>query len=345
MATITGTTASNTLRGTELADQIFGLAGNDTLIGYGGDDVLEGGAGADQLFGSSGFDLASYLSSPAGVQVSLLISYAAGGHTAGDSLYGIEDLRGSAFADGLFGDDQRNVIYGEGGNDELGGFGGNDRLYGGGGNDLLRGGDGADRLEGGSGNDVLDGGSGNDELRGGAGTDTARFTGNNVLVSLQEGFATGGETDGGLIGTDRLFGIENVIGTRGADLIAGDSNANVLTGGLGLDSLVGGGGADRFAYSLTADSPYAAADEIVDFSRVQGDRIDLAAVDANEQLSGNQAFQFIGTAAFTGAGQLRYYHYDGHTFLEANTTDAAPCSERRIVIDALIAHQASDFLL
>jgi len=45
---------------------------------------------------------------------------------------------------------------------------------------------------------------------------------------------------------------------------------------------------------------------IRDFSRAQGDRIDLSTIDANGTLAGNGAFSFIGTAAFGGtAGQLR----------------------------------------
>jgi serralysin len=48
-------------------------------------------------------------------------------------------------------------------------------------------------------------------------------------------------------------------------------------------------------------------DDIVDFSQAEGDRIDLAAIDANTVLAGNQAFSFIGSGAFTGmSGQLRF---------------------------------------
>ncbi len=37
-----------------------------------------------------------------------------------------------------------------------------------------------------------------------------------------------------------------------------------------------------------------------------GDRIDLTTIDANSLAAGNQAFAYIGGAAFTAAGQLRY---------------------------------------
>ena len=43
------------------------------------------------------------------------------------------------------------------------------------------------------------------------------------------------------------------------------------------------------------------------FRSQEGDRIDVAAIDANSLLPGDQAFSFIGSGAFTGmAGQLRF---------------------------------------
>ena len=155
MATITGTNGNDSgarsLTGTNLADQIFGLAGNDALVGLKGDDVLEGGAGADELFGSDVFDTSSYQSSPTGVGVSLRDFAAEYGHAEGDQLFSIEGLRGSAFADTLQGNDQRNVFHGGGGADYLLGHEGDDTLHGEGGNDALNGHDGKDQLRGGSG--------------------------------------------------------------------------------------------------------------------------------------------------------------------------------------------------
>ena len=46
---------------------------------------------------------------------------------------------------------------------------------------------------------------------------------------------------------------------------------------------------------------------IQDFSRSQGDKIDLSGIDANTKMSGNQAFSYIGNDKFSGkAGQLQY---------------------------------------
>jgi hypothetical protein len=48
------------------------------------------------------------------------------------------------------------------------------------------------------------------------------------------------------------------------------------------------------------------ADVVMDFSRGAHDRLDLARIDANSVLGGNQAFAFIGKGGFTAPGQVRY---------------------------------------
>ncbi len=95
----------------------------------------------------------------------------------------------------------------------------------------------------------------------------------------------------------------------------------------------------------TAVSPRAAADLIQDFSRTQGDRIDLAAIDARASLVGNQTFNFIGQAQFTAEGQVRSYQQGGDTFIEVNTNNALPGADMVIVLDPAMAMKATDFLL
>ena len=346
MAIIRGTNGAETLNGKEQADQIFGLGGDDVLIGRDGDDLLEGGAGADELFGTNGFDTASYQSSPTGVGVSLRDFSGEYGHAEGDQLMNIEGLRGSAFADTLQGNDQRNVFHGGGGADYLLGHEGDDTLNGEGGNDALNGHDGKDQLRGGSGNDRLEGDAGNDVLNGDAGIDTAIFrdyvfgAGSGVQVDLQRGVATGGQ-----LGTDALSGIENVDGTGSADVIIGNGGANVLWGREGGDLLTGNGGADRFDYDGLFDSRPAAADVITDFSRAQGDRIDLSTLDANLEVSGNQAFRFIGAGPFTGAGQVRAVTSGGGTAIEVDLGDVLLGPDLVIVLSSTVPMQAGDFVL
>jgi Ca2+-binding RTX toxin-like protein len=160
-----------------------------------------------------------------------------------------------------------------------------------------------------------------------------------VQVDLLTGLAyVGGD------GIERLFGIENLVGTNGVDQLAGNDGANVLNGWERADVLTGRGGADRFDYDYTAYSTPTTRDVITDFSQGQGDKIDLADIDAKLGAIGNEGFTFIGQAQFSGEGQLRYYQQNGDTFIEANTTGATT-AEMTIVLDPLVAFQATDFLL
>src|SRR5262249_48338080 len=116
--TISAGDGNDTLIGGKAADFFYGDAGNDTLTGNAGDDFLEGGAGDDPIDGGSGFDAASYSEAAAGVTVDLTIVGAQNTGGAGyDTLIGIEDLVGSAFADTLTGDGSGNFLIGNDGND------------------------------------------------------------------------------------------------------------------------------------------------------------------------------------------------------------------------------------
>src|SRR4051794_29215876 len=290
MAIITGTDGNDRypdgveLKGTNLADQMYGLAGDDELVGFDGDDLLEGGAGADVLWGGYGFDYASYKGATAGVTLYMSSSYGGGrGDAQGDVLHESEGVIGSAYHDLLGGDAGDNVLRGGGGNDVLGDSSGNDALYGETGNDRLDAGAGSDRVDGGSGDDWLGGGAGDDKIRGGDGIDTATLGSTGLNAGVVADLASG-TAHGGYVGNDRLVGIENLEGTIYDDRLAGDQRANALNGTEGADVLEGRGGADRFVYDgPNYDSIPGAPDLIVDFSHKQGDRIDLAGLDADEQ--------------------------------------------------------------
>ena len=97
------------------------------------------------------------------------------------------------------------------------------------------------------------------------------------------------------------------------------TGVNILKGNAGADFLTGGVGADQFAYAVLGDSPVGASvhDQILDF-KSGIDKINLNAMDANLAMVGNQNFAFIGTAAFTTPGQVRY----AGRLLEANVGGA-----------------------
>ena len=135
--TINGTVFGDTIGGLGGNDTIHGLAGADTLDGGSGDDVLNGGdnddlliggRGDDALNGGAGHDVADYTGAGAGVTVSLATGLASGG-AGTDTLSGVEELRGTAYADTLTGDGAANVLRGGGGIDTLNGGGGADQLF------------------------------------------------------------------------------------------------------------------------------------------------------------------------------------------------------------------------
>ncbi|MCA3364964.1 MAG: S8 family serine peptidase [Roseomonas sp.] len=173
----------------------------------------------------------------------------------------------------------------------------------------------ADRvLNGTSANDTLNGAGGNDNLNGQAGNDRLLgFAGNDSLSGL-----TGNDTlDGG----------------AGNDLLFGGAGRDVLTGGLGEDLF-------RFA-ALSDSAPGTNRDLITAFSQAEGDRIDLAAIDANTRLSGDQAFAFIGGAAFGRiAGQLRF----AGGVLQADVNGDAQ-ADLEITIQGVSTLLAVDFIL
>src|SRR3990172_929921 len=135
----------------------------------------------------------------------------------------------------------------------------------------FNGNDGNDTFESGYGIDYLKGGKGNDNLDGNRGND-------------------------------------RIEGSLGNDTLSGDDGDDWLIGGTGRDFLAGGNGRDRFDFnSITESRVGSQHDTIKEFHHSQGDRIDLGGLDANNTLVGNQAFSFIGSAAFSNtAGELRY---------------------------------------
>ncbi|MFN3387838.1 MAG: ELWxxDGT repeat protein [Allosphingosinicella sp.] len=147
-------------------------------------------------------------------------------------------------------------------------------------------------------------------------------------------------------GSAERDGSYRIWGGTGADTITGGARGDTMTGGLGADRLSGGGGNDVFRYRFAAESAVGAEDRILDFSA--GDRIDLSAIDANAGAGGDQAFTFIGSAAFAGtAGQLRAVNSGGTAWRVEGDIDGNGLADFAILVtraDAA-AMAAIDFVL
>ncbi|OJF90007.1 hypothetical protein AX760_08750 [Pararhizobium antarcticum] len=330
---VKGGSGNDSLRGNQLANSLSGNDGNDTLNGdkgndklYGGagNDTLIGGSGADTLSGGTGTDTASYATATKGVVANLAAPQQNTNDAAGDTYSSIENLTGSDFSDRLYGNSGNNVI------------------------------------SAGKGNDLLVGGAGADRFSGGTGTDTVAYTNatKGVVVNFNTPAANTNDARG-----DSFSSIENLTGSSYADKLYGNSGANAITGGGGADLLSGGGGrdwlyggadaddlyggsgADVFVYKAVTDTgkTVAAADTIFDFSILDGDRIDLSAIDANIKVSGNQAFSFVGT--FTGASaEVRFVKATSDTYVYGDV-DGDKKTDFIINLDDAVTMQQSYFIL
>ncbi|MEO0883357.1 MAG: CHRD domain-containing protein [Pseudomonadota bacterium] len=244
--TISGNASSNVLNGNGGADTLIGEGGDDTFISD-ALDTIDGGTGIDTV-DFSGISAANPTTGAfTGVIVDLDVNSAgsagtpsqdggiltappaAGGTIIGDlTLTDIENVVGTDFNDGLFGNNEVNI------------------------------------LDGGAGDDVFHSFGGADFVNGGEGTDTVLFSaGGAVTIDLDDNgdaVASVGDT---VTSIENITG-----SASGDDTISGNSSANVLNGNGGDDTLTGEGGADTFveAEGSGADTvtDFATAEDVID---------------------------------------------------------------------------------
>ncbi|MEM7505405.1 MAG: hypothetical protein AAF415_01565 [Pseudomonadota bacterium] len=271
----------------------------------------------------------------------------------------------------LGGQDTSDHIRGHGGADDLNGLAGADIIEGLQADDTLAGGEDNDSLFGDMGNDTLIGGEGRDLLDGGSGMDYASYSDAEAGMRLDlQGLVS---PIGDAVG-DRLVSIENLIGSRFIDELRGDQDANELIGGAsgdrlygrngddtlrgedgvdklygnrGVDLMFGGEGNDRFIYFGYDDSGVGFGNRDIIGDWEKGDRIELSRLDADTTGGGNQAFEFIGTAQFSGtAGELRHVRQavNDFTIIQADA-DGDGRSDFQIELTGIHALNADDFVL
>lgn len=174
---------------------------------------------------------------------------------------GRDKMFGMAGHDTMTGGAGDDAIYGNSGDDFLAGGEGNDTLAGGSGNDVMSDGDGRDTVAGNSGDDTIVAGEGDDTYRGDGGFDTLEMGAakQGVNVDLNGHKSTG-------LGTDEVWGIEKVVGSRYDDVLRGDKRSNTLEGGDGNDQLRGMGGEDTLTGGAAKDVFRWLAKDVVDAS-------------------------------------------------------------------------------
>ncbi|MEF8735243.1 MAG: calcium-binding protein [Candidatus Accumulibacter necessarius] len=295
-------TASDGLGGTDTLANIFyvqGSAQNDTLLGSAALtlEIFEGGAGDDSIDGGAITDTlnnenanrVSYQNASGPVTVTLTFS---GGTLAGsatgadgnDTLFNINQVRGSSHNDSLTGSDNTELV------EQFEGRGGADTIDGAGGLDLVRydnaaagvnvdlgvgsasdgdlGTDTLSNIEGARGSrhdDTLTGGNaasvaleffmglgGDDTIDGGSGYDRAEYHLSTAGVNVTLGGAGNGSATGDIsVGTDTLIRIEGVRGSAFNDTLTGSDAADIFEsfeGREGNDQIDGKGGVDRVDY-------------------------------------------------------------------------------------------------
>jgi serralysin len=229
-----------------------------------------------------------------------------------------------------------------GGNDTIIASHGNDEIFGGSGNDTIQSFYGFNDVDGGTDEDTLDYSWFGDfttlkitsgvDVNLSAGTAVARNNGIRFSDSIESVENVDGSDLNDRIVGDSLYGgrgSDDLTGGSGNDFLSGGSGIDTLDGGtgdddlqggLGMDELFGGKGADHFFFASVDDSNVdLGVDRIRDFAE-DIDKMDFRGIDANENVSGKQAFTFIGTREFTGQnrGEIRYDALSTATVIEAD---------------------------
>jgi hypothetical protein len=152
---------------------------------------------------------------------------------------------------------------------------------------------------------VLGGTLGKDQIHGGGGADTITGLDGDDKLWGDDGDDT---VDGG-IGKDKIEG------GAGDDILTGGDGDDELNGGAGADTMTGGAGRDRFVLGSLDE---ANGDHVTDYDAAGKDRLDIkwdytaGDDDSPDSSKGGGHFSFIGTDAFTDAGQVRVEGGEGN---------------------------------
>ena len=156
----------------------------------------------------------------------------------------------------------------------------------------------------------------------------------------------------GTDGADQLTGNSSanyLDGKGGNDTINGAGGNDTLYGGAGRDTTTGGAGADIFLFKAASEigRTESTRDVIADFVSGQ-DKIDLSAIDADSNLSGNQDFTFLAAndASFTRDGGELAWRTDAATnrTIVQGDINGDGVHDFELELKGLVSLKASDFI-
>jgi Ca2+-binding RTX toxin-like protein len=327
--TVNFTAAVNgSLTGTSGADRLDGGAGNDTINGGAGADIMIGGSGNDTIYVDNIGDRVIEQASGGTDTVRSSIAHALAANVENLILTGTANIN-------AYGNAGANTLTGNVGNNVLNGLGGADTMHGGKGDDIY--------VVDNAGDVVVEGvGNGTDRVH----TSVSHTLGANVEHLILTGVAAVSGTGNSLNNTIRGNDASNTLnGAAGNDSLAGNGGNDTLIGGLGRDWMAGGLNNDTFRFATTNETgtTVATRDVIADFVAGQ-DRVDLGLIDANTGMGGNQAFSFIGDAAFSAAGQLRAA-VSGNATVISGDVNGDRVVDFQIALSGVHSLKAGDFIL
>jgi hypothetical protein len=177
-------------------------------------------------------------------------------------------------------------------------------------------------IHGWQGPDRITTGAGNDRILAGGNADVVNAGGGNDFVD-------------GEVGEDIILGGDGndiLLGRQGSDFIDGGPGDDVIVLGTEQDVGIGGEGHDIFRFTVAAHSLPDAPDRIRDFE---------PGVDHLELLRLGD-LSFIGTAQFSGSGQVRYENEASLTVVQIDL-DGDSAADMVIELDGVLALSAGDF--
>jgi Ca2+-binding RTX toxin-like protein len=134
-------------------------------------------------------------------------------------------------------------------------------------------------------------------------------------------------------------------GWASSDTLKGDSGNDTLVGGTGKDNLYGGSGRDYFDFDKISESGITTAtrDVIKDFSKSQGDKIDLRTIDAKSGGTSNDQFSFVGKAPAEGSGSGKLWYANGVLYGSTDSDKAAEFSIE-VTLTGISVSNATDYI-